>query len=92
MSGGYFDYQQYRLEDIATSISELVSTNNDTRLDEYGCQRGHGYSVETIVRFEEAARTLRRARDMAQRIDWLVSGDDAEDTFHVRWDKEVGSE
>ena len=89
MSGGYFDYQQYRIEDIATAIDELIGTNDDNRPDEYGTPRGLGYSPETIARFREAAHTLRRARDMAQRIDWLVSGDDGEDSFHKRWAAEV---
>ena len=89
MSGGHFDYQQYRLEDIATAIDELIATNDDCGLDEYGFPKGRGYSPETIARFREAAHTLRRARDMAQRVDWLVSDDDSEDTFHERWAKEV---
>ena len=89
MSGGHFDYQQYRLEDIATAIDELIATNEHCGLDEYGFLRGRSYSPETIARFREAAHTLRRARDMAQRVDWLVSGDDSEDTFHERWAKEV---
>ena len=89
MSGGHFDYQQYRLEDIATTIDELIGTNDDHRLDEYGNTKGHGYTPKTIARFREAAHTLRRARDMAQRVDWLVSGDDGEDSFHERWSKEV---
>jgi hypothetical protein len=26
---------------------------------------------------------------MAQRVDWLLSGDDGEDSFLLRWDEEV---
>jgi hypothetical protein len=89
MSGGHFDYQQYLIEDIAATIDELIGTNGDTRLNEFGDQKGCGYSLETIARFKEAAHTLRRAHDMAQRVDWLVSGDDGEDSFNARWEEEV---
>ena len=89
MSGGYFDYAQYRLNDIASSIDELISSNDDASLDEFGDARGAGYSKETIERFREASAALRRAEAMAQCVDWLVSGDDGEETFHSRWAEEV---
>ena len=89
MSGGHFDYAQYRLNDIASSIDELIASNDDTSLNEYGDVRGAGYSEETIEKFKEATATLRRAEAMAQRVDWLVSGDDDEESFHSRWAKEV---
>jgi len=89
MSGGHFDYAQYRLNDIASSIDELIASNDDTSRNEYGDTRGAGHSVETIERFKEASATLRRAEAMAQRVDWLVSGDDGEESFHSRWEKEV---
>ncbi len=89
MSGGHFEYQQYRIEDIARGIEELIESNDDESLNEWGDRRGRGYSVETIEKFKIAVDTLRRAAIMAQRVDWLVSGDDGEDSFHRRWDKEL---
>jgi hypothetical protein len=89
MSGGHFDYAQYRIEDIARGIEELVESNDDEPLNEWGYRRGHGYSPETIEKFKIAVDTLRRAAIMAQRVDWLVSGDDGEDSFHRRWDEEL---
>jgi hypothetical protein len=47
------------------------------------------YSAKTIDRFRECEKTLRVAAAMLRRVDWLVSGNDGEDTFHERWDKEV---
>ena len=47
------------------------------------------YSKKTIDRLKEAEHTLRQAADMAQRADWLLSGDDGEDEFHERWQEEV---
>lgn len=89
MSGGHFNYDQYRIEDIARDIDELIDSNDDESLNEYGQTRGHGYSPEIIEKFKEAAFNLRRSAQMAQRVDWLVSGDDGPEGFLKRWEKEV---
>ena len=89
MSGGHFDYQQYRIEDIARDIEELIGSNDDDSKDEFGDTRGRNYPPEIIEKFKEAAHTLRQAAEMAQRVDWLVSGDDGEGSFLKRWVKEV---
>jgi hypothetical protein len=89
MSGGHFEYQQYRLHDIASQIKELIESNDDESLNEWGYRCGHGYSAETIEKFKIAVDTLEKAAIMAQRVDWLVSGDDGEDSFHRCWDEEL---
>lgn len=85
MSSGHFNYNQYRLQEMAEEIDRLILKSKTP--DEYGFVRS--YSKETIARFEEAAYNLRRAAQMAQRVDWLVSGDDGEESFHERWAEEV---
>ena len=82
MSGGHFEYQQYRFEDIACEIDRLITKNN-RKGNEYP------YNNETIRKFKEAAHTIRQAGEMVQRIDWLVCDDDGEDSFHERWKEEV---
>lgn len=89
MSGGHFDYVQYRIKDIARGIEELIASNDDESLNEWGDRRGRGYGSDTIEKFKLAVDTLRIAATMAQRIDWLVSGDDGEESFHRRWDEEL---
>jgi hypothetical protein len=89
MSGGHFEYQQYRLHDIASQIKELIASNDDESLNEWGDRRGRGYSVETIEKFKITIDTLEKAAIMAQRVDWLVSNDDGEDSFHRRWNEEL---
>ncbi|MCX6602531.1 MAG: hypothetical protein NTV52_02940 [Acidobacteria bacterium] len=89
MSGGHFDYKQYQIEDIAVEIDEVIEANDDKTLNEWGQRRGNGYPPEIIEKFREAAHTLRQAAEMAQRIDWLLSGDDCEDSFLRRWDIKV---
>jgi hypothetical protein len=85
MSGGHFDYKQYHIDDIVSKIEYLIKTNDYT--DGWGYKRA--YSEETITKFKEALTTLRRGAIMAQRIDWLVSGDDGEESFHQRWEEEL---
>jgi len=89
MSGGHFNYQQYHCDNMADDIEKLVRANDSTATDQWGYKIGYGFKPETITRFKEAVATLRRAGAMAQRVDWLVCGDDGEDNFHKRWEKEV---
>jgi len=81
MSGGYFNYKQNDIFEIAHMVNELIENNDD----EYG----YGYSGETITKFKIAFDILCQAGIMAQRIDCLVSGDDGEETFHQRWDEDL---
>lgn len=85
MSGGYFSHDQFRITDIAEEVAQLIRDNN--KQDENGYSTN--FSPATIDKFVEAERTLRLASMMAHRIDWLVSGDDGEDTFHQRWEDEL---
>lgn len=85
MSGGHFNYSYATINYIADEIQVLIDTNN-TR-DEYGYSRG--YSAETINEFKSAIASLKKSAIYAQRIDWLVSGDDGEETFHERLKKDL---
>lgn len=92
MSGGCFDYLQYRIEDIAESIERRIETNEvkpDDWEDWCGEWPGQHYSDETIKEFKEAVKSLRIAEVYAQRVDWLLSGDDGEETFHERLKKDL---
>ena len=84
MSGGHFDYKQYGLQYVGDVIEELIRSNDDETLDQFGDKRGRGYSLATIKEFYTAVELLRSAFVYAHRIDWLVSGDDGEVTFHER--------
>jgi len=39
--------------------------------------------------FDKAVELLKQAHVYVQRIDWLVSGDDGEDSFHSRLKSEL---
>lgn len=88
MSGGHFDYIQSRIEEAANEIEEIIKNNNNKELDEFGYAIGYNFSDATIEKFKEAEKTVRKAAKMIQRIDWLISDDDGEETFHERWKEE----
>lgn len=84
MSGGYFDYEQYKIDRIADEVDQLIISNDYNALNEWGDPIGRGYSPETIEQFKIGLQILKMAAIYAQRIDWLVSGDDSEDSFLYR--------
>ena len=84
MSGGYLDdYGYFRLHETIEAIEDLIAKNDVEQMNDWG-EKIEPYSKETIGRFKEAIRALKRAYVYAQRIDLLVSGDDDEKMFHER--------
>ena len=77
MSGGFFDYKQYYIEDMACSIEKVITENEAE------------FSEDTLEEFNRGVQLLRLAGLYAQRIDWLLSGDDGEDSFHERLSEET---
>lgn len=89
MSGGHFDYKQYSIGYIADQVEHLIHVNESQELNEWGQLVGYGFSAETIEEFKKGLHYLQMAQIYAQRIDWLVSGDDGEDNFHKRLAKDL---
>ncbi len=81
MSGGHFDYKQYHIGSIADEIEKLIQENGKV---DY-----RTWSEETIAQFNNAIVLLRMSSVLAQRIDWLVSGDDSEKSFHERLQEDL---
>jgi hypothetical protein len=80
MSGGHFDYKQHQINDIINDIEQVILNETNPDYDGYK----HGFCEETLSAFEQAVRFLTLAHAYAHRIDWLLSGDDGEETFHER--------
>lgn len=80
MSGGHFEYKQHELDLIADDIRQLIRTNN--KKDQWDW--ANNYSENTLEEFKKAVHFLKLAKRYTQRIDWLVSGDDSEESFHER--------
>ena len=47
------------------------------------------YPDDVIEEFKKGVDILRKAHVYAQRIDWLISGDDGEESFHRRLKEEL---
>lgn len=77
MSGGAFDYDQYRIRDIAESIECEIYQNSDK------------YESKTIEEFKNAVDLLNKAEIYATRVDYLISGDDGEESFHKRLNEDL---
>lgn len=100
MSGGAFDYSQARVADIAMRIEQEIRDSgrkktkreiaDETYHDRYGNEippselMHYKYPDEVIDKFREAIKALDVAFVYAQRVDWLLSGDDSEETFLER--------
>lgn len=74
---------------IAKTEEELINDAWGTLDDEYYKKYPeekyfHKYSDEVIEEFKKGLTSLQIAYVYAQRIDWLVSGDDGEETFIER--------
>jgi hypothetical protein len=102
MSGGTFDYNQYKIRYIADDIEKEIAKNGKPKsqreLKDEGGWRDNNewykkypedlnhykYPDEVIEEFKNAYKSLRKAEIYAQRIDWLLAGDDGEKSFLER--------
>lgn len=84
MSGGHYDYLQDHIKYIAECIGTLIRENENGEVNEWGETKGRFYPPDIIEDFRRGQVALKIAFVYAQRIDWLVSGDDGEDSFRRR--------
>lgn len=105
MSGGAFEHQQHRINDIIESIEEQIDRNGREKTKEELREWGgydpeyyekypdekfyYKYSDEIIEKFKLGVEKLKEAYIYAQRIDWLLSGDDGPETFLTRLKEEL---
>lgn len=106
MSGGHWDYIQYRFTDVAKDIENLIEKNGQPKteedlkeetwhdsgwFDKYPEDKFHyKYPEEVIEEFKKGAEIIKLAQIYMQRLDWLLSGDDGEESFieRLKQDKE----
>ncbi len=74
MSGGHFDYAQYNIDQAADNLEQVIN-----HPEEYG-----SYSSTTLTEFRRGLSLLRLAAIYLHRIDYLISCDDNESSFHSR--------
>ena len=99
MSGGHWDYIQYRFTDIAEDIEKLIEQNckekteeelNDTAwrggwYEKYPEDNFHTeYPEEVIEEFKKGLEIIKQAQVYIQRLVWLLSVDYGEENFLER--------
>ena len=94
---GYYIYEidstpEHRKAEVIKN--DLVYQINEWVSEEYVDEDGepvyfNDFSKETLSEFKTAVKLLRKAAVYAQRIDWLLSGDDGEETFHQRLEEDL---
>jgi hypothetical protein len=105
MSGGAFNYDQYKIGYMVDQIEETVIKNGVEKTPEELKQEGwrdpdwykkypedlfhYTYPDEVIEKMKEGIEALKRAQIYAHRIDWLLSGDDGEESFLRRLEEEL---
>jgi hypothetical protein len=75
MSGGYFYKYFASLENIAEEIEEIRSKNENN------------FSLKTLSKMRKTVTLLRKSSEMVKRVDYLLSGDEGEESFNSNWEK-----
>ena len=88
MSGGTFDYSQYRIIDIIETIQLRIDRQGEIIDYKYGDEYTT-FQPEVLKRLQDAIECLKKAYVYAQRVDWFLAGDDGNETFIWRLDKEL---
>ena len=100
MSGGQWDYIQYRFTDVVEDMKRLINKNGKLKTLEEMKEEGewaadwyekypedkyhHKYPDEVIEKFKEGIEIIEKAQTYIQRFDYLLSGDDGEESFLER--------
>ncbi len=93
MSGGHFNYDQYRLREAAHELQRIgrqlrgVSDADDER-SESNYKPGD-YSTATAVLFENVAFVLRSTYNLLHTADCVLCGDSGEEALKVAWELEL---
>ena len=105
MSGGKFNYDQHKISYMAEIVEHYIEQNGRPKTREELKDEGwrepdwykrypedlnhYKYPDEVIEKFKEAVVILRKAAIYAHRIDYLLSGDDGEESFLKRLQEEL---
>lgn len=92
MSGGHFDYKQHHIDDIICEMENVVKNNNKEidSLEYFGqYDQNHNLSPEVIAEINKGIVFLKLANIYTHRIDYLLSGDDSEESFFKRIEEDL---
>ena len=92
MSGGAFEYKQYKIQDLIEDMENLLVRLDKEPIDSFECDSLKRYVDDSELfknKIKENIRYLKRAYIFTQRIDWFISGDDCEENFYERLKEEI---
>jgi hypothetical protein len=101
MSGGAFDYKQYQIRQIKEDIESIIERQgkqkhkdelweDDEYYKKYPEEKfNYIYPEHIVIEFKKGIEYLRLAEIYANRIDYLLSGDDGEENFIKRLNQEL---
>ena len=86
MSGGHFDYQDFRLEDMMDIIKHDIKYNDiewhyNPETGESTEDYGYQHSKETIDILKKLLKDMKKVKEVLHAYDWYVCGDTCEETF-----------
>jgi len=86
MSGGTFDYSQHRIRDIYETIESYIDLQG--KKDEWGDEH-QTFEPEVLKQLQDAIECLKKAYVYAHRVDRFLAGDDGNENFLWRLNKEL---
>ena len=95
MSGGFFSYYQYQIHNMAESLELEIEKSMLPHKPEQCSERGdpsnsfEPYPKEILELFRETADLLFLTEILFHRADWLLSGDDGNESYIKRLGKEL---
>lgn len=108
MSGGHWEYIQYQVNSVADDIEAMVEKSGKLKTKEelkWESWKGedwyekypediyhYKFPDEVIEEFKNAAKIIKAASIYIQRIDWLVCGDDGDESFIKRLKEDLEKE
>jgi hypothetical protein len=89
MSGGHFDYVQHRIAGVAEALTRDAELWSHPHCDEWrpDDEPLPAYPPEITSAFKSAAKLCEAAALAVRDVDWLLSGDDGEETFLAHAEK-----
>lgn len=97
MSGGHWDYNQYRFTEVIEDLKRCIEKNGKEKTKEelkdegwrdyewyerYPEDKYHPkYPDEAIEEFKKGIELIAKAQIYMHRIDWYLSGDDGDESF-----------
>lgn len=105
MSRNRYEYKQYGFTDVIEDLRKLIEKNGKPKTKEEMKAEGwthpdwyeiypedkfhHEYPDEVIEEFKNAVDIISRAQIYMHRIDWLLCGDDGDESFIKRLNQEI---